>query len=134
VATATIRRVRMPRIAEHQKLDNEITRLNEQEERLRTLQSDLRQKLAEARKRKRLVESSAKRKEENHIKFTIGGELFALGMTMEQAAKLRRLAEPKGGAQWILDTLETVDRRASATSPSPGSRASNRDTASGSPS
>jgi len=124
----------MPRIAERQKLDNEISRLSEQEERLRSLQADLRQKLTEAKKRKRLAETTAKRKQENHVKFTIGGELFALGMTMEQAAKVRRLAEAKGGAQWILDTLETADRPASATSPSDSSQPSSRASASDSPS
>ena len=124
----------MPRIAERQKLDNEISRLSEQEERLRSLQADLRQKLTEAKKRKRLAETTAKRKQENHVKFTIGGELFALGMTMEQATKVRRLAEAKGGAQWILDTLETADRPASATSPSDSSQPSSRASASDSPS
>ena len=40
----------MPRVAEYLRLDNEISRLSEQEERLRNLQGDLRQKLAEAKK------------------------------------------------------------------------------------
>ena len=107
----------MPRISTEEKLAREIALAAQEEERLRARLADTRKKLADARKAQRVRDNAQRRKTDNHIKFTIGGELFGLGVTMEQAATIRRLAEDQGGVEWLMATLERAAKARTAMSP-----------------
>ena len=102
----------MPRLSVEEKLAREITLASQEEERLARQLSETRRKLADARKAKRARENARQRKDDNHRKFTIGGELMALGLTPQQAALIRHLAESQGGVDWLIATLEQAAGRA----------------------